>query len=131
MVEAFRRILKVLSTEDIEEILVDDLIKAFPLGIMVDDFDDGKTLKCIEEVLDDKGAQIGLILEGFAPTGAKYTKHYHDGVEEVVTISGFAIETVTPLQLKPLKNIFLPKHRVHGFKVIKDWRFVCKIAKYD
>ncbi len=131
MVEAFRKILKVLSTEDAEEILVADLIKAFPLGILVDSCADGKTFKCIERVLNDSGRQIGVILEGFAPTGAEYAKHYHDGIEEVVTISGFAIETVTPLQLKPLKNIFLPKDRVHGFKVIEDWRFVCKIVKYD
>jgi len=131
MIDAFRKILKVLSTEDVEQILVDDIIKAFPLGIMVDDFGDGKTLQCIEEVLDHKGVQIGVILEGFAPAGAQYTKHYHDGVEEVVTLSGLAIETVTPLHLKPLKNILLPKHRVHGYKVIKDWRFVCKISKSD
>ncbi len=131
MIDAFRKILKVLSTEDVEEILVDDLIEAFPLGIVVDDFDDGKTLQCIEKVLDDKGVQIGVVLEGFAPAGAQYTKHYHDGVEEIVTLSGFAIETVTPLHLKSLKNILLPKHRVHGFEVIKDWRFVCKISKSD
>lgn len=131
MIDAFRKILKVLSTEDIEEILVDDIIQAFPLGIVMDDFDDGKTLKCIEEVLDDKGTQIGVILEGFAPAGAQYTKHYHDGVEEMVTLSGLAMETVTPIHLKPLKNILLPKHRVHGYKVIKDWRFVCKISKSD
>lgn len=131
MVDAFRKILKVFSVEDAEEILVNDLIEAFPLGVVVDDFEDGKTLQCIEEILDDKGVQIGVVLEGFAPVGAGYTKHYHDGIEELVTISGLAIETVTPLKLKPLKNIFLPKHRVHAFKVIKDWRFVCKIFKND
>lgn len=129
MGEAFRKILKKLSTENSEEILLDDVFKAFPLGILVDDFSDGKTLKCIEKIVDEKGIQTGIILEGFAPKGAEYTKHYHDGIEELITLSGIAIETVTPLKLEPFKSIFFPKHRVHGFKVIKDWRFVCKVTR--
>lgn len=131
MVDAFRKILKKLSTEDAEEILLDDVFKAFPLDVLMDDFADGKTLKCIEKIVDEKGFQTGIILEGFAPKGAEYTKHYHDGVEELITLSGIAVETVTPLKLEPFKSIFFPKDRVHGFKVIKDWRFVCRVTRQD